>query len=193
MGLGLVLQAVLITRTHSSYSEQCLHRVKVSPASRTTPAVRRLGCITSWEGTRLGQLTPTVQGDIPEHTSQHIKLGKEEGRRYYDFCLPKSLRFVMAPCFPGDGGTTACPWEGVNESLVCFDCWAIIFIKFSWFIFPNRLPVWLALYLLNYLYFNSWVYSLFQFFPHHTVGGVSKQLCDADLLAGIKPWHQCLL
>lgn len=116
LGFGFVLQEVLIM-TRFSYSEQCFHRVKVSPASHTTPPVRRLEC------NKLG-------GDVADPNCPQrypvaynsIKLGKEEGRRYDDLCLPKSPWFLMEPCFPGDGWTTSCPWEGVNGSLFCFDC-----------------------------------------------------------------------
>ena len=69
MGLcfGFVLKTVLIIQGYFSYSEQCLHRVKVFSASHPTPPARRLGGTRSWEGTQLGQLTPTDQRDISDH------------------------------------------------------------------------------------------------------------------------------
>jgi len=46
-------------------AEQGLHSVKTFSASHTAPPASRLGVHKSWEGTELGQLTPTDLRDIP--------------------------------------------------------------------------------------------------------------------------------
>jgi len=58
----------------------------------------------------------------------------------YGVCLPKELLHIREPCFPGDGWTSACWWEAVNEflGLIC-------------------LHMYFLLYLLNRLYLNPWV------------------------------------
>ena len=76
-----------------------------------TPPHQRVGwgCTRSWEGTWLGQLTPTVQRDIPYHMvscSAYTAGGRRRKGgdiRSGGVCLPKSSLGVMEPCFPGDG------------------------------------------------------------------------------------------
>lgn len=77
---GLMLKTVLITQGCFINADQGLHRAKAF----STPHPLQL-CTRSWEGTQLGQLTPSDQGDIADHmvSCSALKLGKERGSREY--------------------------------------------------------------------------------------------------------------
>jgi len=75
--------------------EWCLERVRDFSAAHPSAPVTRLGCASSWEGTQLGQLTPTDQRDISHHMMS-CPAYKVRGRRRkgwdiqsYDVCLLK--------------------------------------------------------------------------------------------------------
>ena len=98
MGLcfGFVLETVLITQGCFS----CCWAVPTQSQGLfcfSTPPHQRVGwgCTRSWEGTQLGQLTPTDQRDIPYHMTSWSAY-KAGGRRrkggtfgVMAFCLPK--------------------------------------------------------------------------------------------------------
>ena len=100
------------------------------------------GCTRSWEGTQLGQLTPTDPRDIPDHMMSCLAY-KAGGRRRKGGTF-RITAIVSQVTVTRDGALLswrclkpACRWEVVNEFLVLL-C----------------LRVWLLLYLLNCLYLN---------------------------------------
>lgn len=95
-----------------------------------------------WEGTELGQFTPTGPRDIPYHGAAWSAI-KGEGKRRKTGCLAwwhlLFLLPVMKPWIPGDGRSTCLP-TGHSAQILC-------------------LAVQLFLYPVNCLYLNP-------FFPH---------------------------
>ena len=82
------------------------------------------GGIRSWEGTQLGQLTPTDQRDIPDHkmSCSAYKAGGRRRKRGVvqsdGICLPKRLLGMMEPCFPEMAEHL--PDMGSGEGIPCF-------------------------------------------------------------------------
>jgi len=136
------------------------------------------GCTRSREGTQSGQPTPAGQTDMPYGMTScsAYKVGarrRKKGDVQSDgVCLPKSPLHMMEPCCPGDGWTSACHWEAVNEFLVLL-C----------------LCAHLLLYPLNCLYLNPQIFSflLFQLSPPSHQRGVGERL------PGVKPQHSFYL
>ena len=144
---GFMVERVLITKA-------CLLLSSACTASRPfflTPPHQRVGwgCTRSWEGTQLGQLTPTDQKDVPYHMMSHSAI-KTGGRTKKGGMFRVMALRMMKPCFPGDGQMPACQWEVVTELLILL-C----------------LHVQLLLCLLNCLYLIPQVFSLLpsQFLP----------------------------
>ena len=81
------------------------------------------GCPRSWEGTQLGQLTPTDQRDIPYHMTScsAIKVTrKERGEdvQSYGAHFPKWRLYMTKPCFPTSCCTSACQWDVLSQLLI---------------------------------------------------------------------------
>lgn len=79
----------------------------------------------------------------------------------------------MRSCSPGEAWTPICPWEAVN--------WFVLHMCVA-FSFPVKL-------FLSHDKHEFVNFYLCNFFPNPAGGGVSEQLCDAWLLAGVKPWQ----
>ena len=135
------------------------------------------GCTRNWEGTHLGQLTPTEQRDFTYRimSCSALKAGgkKEEGGtfRVMAFVVPINC---MHDSFTVDGWTSTCWREAVNEFLVLV-C----------------LHTQLLGSLFNCLYLIPPVFSFtLPILPlPPTIGGVSKWLFGAKLPVGVNPQH----
>lgn len=94
--------------------------------------------------------------------------------RVIEIVLPSLPLQVMESCFPGDGWIPTCTWKAVKEffTLLC-------------------LCAQLFLYLWDCIYLKPRVFSVLisWFSPPSHPRGVSKCLCGAQLLDGVKSWH----
>ena len=90
-----------------------------------TPPHQRVGWgCTSWEGTQLGQLTPTDQRDIPYHmmSCSAYKAGEEEGRGGYSewCCLSSQVSVTRDGALLSWRWLNACLPMGSSERIPCF-------------------------------------------------------------------------
>ena len=92
---GFVLETALVIQACFHYCRAVLR--ESGPFLLLTPPHQQVGwgCTRSWEGTQLGQLTPTAQRDIPDHMMpcSAYKAGRRRRKRgmfrVMAFCLPK--------------------------------------------------------------------------------------------------------
>lgn len=114
---GFVLKMVLVTRGSFSYRWAALNTQSGSFLLLTQPVSR---CTRSWEGTQLGQMTPTDQRNVLNHMmsclairSQWAEGGKERVFWVMAFVFPIDMWWS----FSGVGWTLAYWWEAVNTAL----------------------------------------------------------------------------
>ena len=131
MGLcfGFVPKTVLIDNTgmfllllSSAYTESRLFLLLTPPHKWVG-----WGCTRSWEGTQLGQLTPTDQRAIPYHMTScsAYKAGEEEGRGTFGvmvFVFPSHCYTWWSPAFLEMAEHLPAHGKEWMNSLFCFAC-----------------------------------------------------------------------
>lgn len=121
-----------------------MHRVNTISASHASSPRRSLGWTRSWEETQLKYLIPTAQRDIPYHMASCSAFNAEEEEEQEG--IGRHLEWWRLSWSPALSGVAEhLPAQGWNP------CFALLVCA-------------LLLYLLNYLYFNSCIFS-FLLFP----------------------------